>query len=311
MPAARTALAAFGVKPGSVRLAWHAENLTFDVTDARNGMRYALRLHRPGHNSFEELESEFVWVQALRDDGIPTPARQVNPSGRPYVEVLAADGHRYASLTQWIDGKLLSQVIAETSDPQTLRAHVGALGALMATMHNQAAAWRPPAGFVRRSLGREALVGDASLAALEQHPDFTQDERARLRSALLRVREELSEYDGDARDFSLIHADLHLGNVITDGEALFVIDFDDAAWGYHLYDIACSLFPIGPEAYDACAAAFLARYATLRTLPDAIHLLPAFRLVRGLALIQWFGQRPKLLSSAAFGDLKKTVLAEC
>lgn len=310
MPAAHEALAAFGITPGHVRLAWHAENLTFDVSDAKNGARYALRLHRPGHNSLEELESEFVWVQALRDSGIPTPYRRVDPHGMPYVETTAGE-RRHASLTEWVNGTLLSQVIAEETDLQTQRAHVGALGTLMAMMHNQAAGWRPPPGFTRRSLDMEALIGEASLAALDHHPGLTPDEHALFRSAQLRVREELSAYAADSPDFSMIHADLHLGNIITDGSALFVIDFDDAAWGYHLYEIACGLFPFAHEQYEACESALLERYASLRPLPGAIAFLPAFRVLRGLMLVGWFGQRPKLVSGPAFKALKAFVVAAC
>ena len=38
--------------------------------------------------------------------------------------------------------------------------------------------------------------------------------------------------------YSMIHADMHPGNVLVDGDRLTVIDFDDAAWGWHAYDIA-------------------------------------------------------------------------
>src|SRR6185369_13474599 len=41
--------------------------------------------------------------------------------------------------------------------------------------------------------------------------------------------------------YSLIHADMHPGNILVDGDRLTVIDFDDAGFGWHQYDIAVVL----------------------------------------------------------------------
>ena len=39
----------------------------------------------------------------------------------------------------------------------------------------------------------------------------------------------------------MIHADLHPGNVVISGDRLHVIDFDDAGFGWHAYDLAVAL----------------------------------------------------------------------
>ena len=43
-----------------------SENHTYRVDDPDSGQRYALRLHRPGYRTREQIESELVWVDALR-----------------------------------------------------------------------------------------------------------------------------------------------------------------------------------------------------------------------------------------------------
>jgi Ser/Thr protein kinase RdoA (MazF antagonist) len=96
--------------------------------------------------------------------------------------------------------------------------------------------------------------------------------------------------------FSLIHADLHPGNVLIDGDHLAVIDFDDAAFGWHLYDLAVALVFYQDHAHfavfrDAC----LRGYGRVRSLPDdVVRLLPMFLLIRRLVQIGWINARPEL-----------------
>ena len=40
----------------------------------------------------------------------------------------------------------------------------------------------------------------------------------------------------------LIHADLHMGNVIDQNGELHIIDFDDAGFGYPSQDLSISIF---------------------------------------------------------------------
>ena len=111
----------------------------------------------------------------------------------------------------------------------------------------------------------------------------------------------------------MIHADMHPGNILVDGDRLTVIDFDDAAWGWHAYDIAVALFyhQGGPN-LAAFERAYVAGYRSVRRLSEqSLALLPMFRLVRGLAQIGWFHQRPELDRAARFEETKAVVLDQC
>ena len=48
-------------------------------------------------------------------------------------------------------------------------------------------------------------------------------------------------FDRTPSGYSVIHADMHPGNIVVDGDRLTVIDFDDAGFGWHQYDIATAL----------------------------------------------------------------------
>ena len=132
------------------------------------------------------------------------------------------------------------------------------------------------------------------------------DTRARLHAALARLDRQRSVY-------SMIHADMHPGNVLVDGDRLTVIDFDDAAWGWHAYDIAVALVhqQDGPN-LAAFERAYVAGYRSVRPISDQVLMsVPMFRLVRGLAQIGWYHQRPELDRSARFDEVKAVVLEQC
>ncbi|MET0273754.1 MAG: phosphotransferase [Phenylobacterium sp.] len=315
LPAALGALRDFPVTPGEVTLVAYSENLTFRVTDAVDGRVYALRLHRPGYNSLEALEAEHAWIQALTAAGMSVPAVVLARDGRAYVEahVPALNQHRFASMTRWAPGRLLSDLLRD-ADTAAVATHLNALGALTARMHDHASSWRPPPGFQRRCLGLDALIGDNPVwGRFEAHPALAPGERRLLLEARDRIQAALGDLAPTPEAFGLIHADIHPENVIVDGDRLTLLDFDDAAFGWRLYDLAVGLFYLHDRAdWAASERAYLEGYRAVRSLDegDLAHL-PFFRLARGLMMVGWFEQRPKLSGTAAFAQLKQRVLRQC
>ena len=82
-PAAHAALKAFPIDAQDLTLVSLSENVTFRVTDGRDGRAYVFRLHRPGYHTLEELVSERAWIRALdcsitarlRSRSCPRPGR--------------------------------------------------------------------------------------------------------------------------------------------------------------------------------------------------------------------------------------------
>ncbi len=69
--------------------------------------------------------------------------------------------------------------------------------------------------------------------------------------------------------YGLIHADLVPENLLVDGDRVRVIDFDDAGFGWHLFELATSLYFIsGDEGYPTARAALIRGYRSERALPD-------------------------------------------
>ena len=172
----------------------------------------------------------------------------------------------------------------------------------------------PPHSFERHDLDADGLMGEAPFwGPFWEHPMFSEAERSRdaavprghtWRSLAPRSR------SGDA--FSLIHADLHPGNVLVDGDRLAVIDFDDAAFGWHLYDLAVALvFYQDHVHYEGFRDACLRGYVRLRSLPDDVaRLLPMFLLIRCLVQIGWLNARPELPERGELEKRKNALVAQ-
>ena len=271
-----------------------SENTVYRL-DTADGARYVLRVHRPGYHSLAALESESAWTTALSDAGIETPRPRSTRNGSRFATVpYGNEGEtRYVGLMEWIEGELLQDVAARAD--AHLEAVLGGLGGLMARMHTQAVGFETPPGFVRHVLDGEGLIGDDPWWGPFWHvPEFSSNERPLILDARSRIRRALERY-GTGRDvFSLIHADLLPTNVLvrTDGR-VSAIDFDDTAFGWHLYDIAVALHEFTQHArFDQLRAAFLAGYRQHRSLAEEdVALLPLFLLIRCMVEIGWFDSR--------------------
>ena len=314
VPAAEAALAAFGVPAAAMRFVRLAENVTFRVTDARDGRPLVLRLHRPWYHTIEELRSEHLWTRALVAAGVATPEPLLTPAGESFAQVaVAATGERrWAGLARWVEGDLLGDVVAQETDRAANLRRFAGLGALMARMHDQAVAWTPPAGFTRHALDADGLMGPEPFwGPFWDHAVFTPEERALMLGLRGALHAALLRYGRSAATYSLIHADLHPRNVVVDGTRVAVIDFDDAGWGWHLYDLAVALndYQDHPD-FAAFRDAAVAGYRDLRPLPEAdLGLLPMFLLIRDAKQIGWFHQRPEIERPALIPALAASVVA--
>jgi Ser/Thr protein kinase RdoA (MazF antagonist) len=313
-PAARQALEGFGVPPSELRFVNLSENVTFRAVDARDGSKLVLRLHRPWYHDITALRSEHLWTRALIQAGVAAPEPLLTPAGESFVQVdIPETGERrWAGLARWVEGELLSDVVARETDSAAIAGHFARLGAIIAAMHNQAAGWIPPPGFRRHALDADGLMGlKPRWGPFWDHPMLTPPERDLLLATRETLHAALTRYGRPARCFSLIHADLHPYNVLVDGPRAAVIDFDDAGFGWHQYDLAVALMshqdhPGFAALRDACVAG----YRGVRAIADAdLALLDMFLLIRGLAILGWFHQRPELPPSDELPRLKAHVCA--
>ncbi len=311
-PAALQALAAFGIEAADLHFVRLGENVTFRVTDRRDGSPLVLRLHRPWYHDIAELRSEHLWTRALIQAGIAAPEPLLTQAGESFaqVEIAATGERRWAGLARWREGELLADVVARETNSAANADRFARVGAIMAAMHDQASGWTPPAGFRRHALDADGLMGlEPFWGPFWDHAIFSHAERDRLLGLRDRLHAALTRYGKPARTFSLIHADLHPHNVLIDGAHAAVIDFDDAGFGWHQYDIAVALVGYQDHAdFVMFRDGFIAGYRSVRTISEAdLALLPMFLLIRDMVQVGWFHQRPELPRAAVLPPFKERI----
>ena len=293
---ALTALRAWDLQVATLAPIKVRENAVFRV-DLAGGGRAVLRVHRCGYHSDDELDSEFVWMRALEAAGIPVPRVIRSRSGRDFEVVATPAGNdaRQIDVFEWIDGRQLGSVESGVSgDGAAIAEQYHTIGAIAARMHNHTAGWRQPVGFRRHAWDAAGLVGEQpfwgrfwELAALT----------AAQRSLMLRTRAkiagELAAYGMNPDRYGLIHADLVPENLLIDGRRVQVIDFDDAGFGWHLFELATSLYFItGDGIYETAREALIQGYRSERAMSDeTLERLPLFLAARGTTYLGWVHTR--------------------
>jgi Ser/Thr protein kinase RdoA (MazF antagonist) len=272
------------------------ENSVFRL-DLATGGRAVLRVHRRGYHSDEELDSEFAWMQALEAANIPVPRVIRSRLGRNFevVSSAAVDGPRQVDVFEWIDGRQLGSIeVGLAARGTVVDSQYYAIGAIAARMHNQTAAWPYPTGFCRHAWDTAGLVGEQPLwGRFWELEALTEDQRELLIRTRTRIADELASHGMEPERYGLIHADLVPENVLVDGQDLRVIDFDDAGFGWHLFDLATSLYFItGESIYPAARTALIRGYRSERELSEKVlQCLPLFLAARGTTYLGWLHTR--------------------
>lgn len=312
LAAAHAAAPAFDLDATDISLLSHSENVVFKVE--RADAPVVMRLHRPGYNTLDQMNSEVTWVAALAAAGIAVPSPVAAASGEFYLPFSCGDEERFVGVVDWVDGQPLGGPIDGGEGASIVR-YYGDIGAIAAQIRKQSISWDRPAGFDRRAWDCEGFVGDNPAWGRFWDVDaLTDDQRSLLSETRTVLRTELSALPTDSSAYGLIHADLHLGNVMTDGQSLTAIDFDDAGFGWFVYELAVALHPVLGEAWEQdCRSAIVEGYRQVYPLSaEEESLIDTFLTMRSVMIIGWLDARQELPAYEHFGDLaiEATEMAE-
>ena len=245
----------------TVRVLRASANFVAVVSHAEQ--KYFLRFNHSSERTTEFIEAELRYIRHLVSQGIsanrPVPAL----SGR-YVESVSTEmGVFHAVLFETAEG--VHREIADL-DLDGFERWGKALGELheASVGYNDSAipSWADNADTVRRILPETERVILGELEAVEE------------RLKALRVSE---------GNYGVIHYDFELDNLLWEGEAVSIIDFDDFARYWFVADFACALQDLFEEhsgGFDVAEerfTAFLRGYRSVRMMPDEeIALIPLF-----------------------------------
>jgi Ser/Thr protein kinase RdoA (MazF antagonist) len=272
------------------------ENAVFRI-DLAGGGRAVLRVHRGGYHSDAELDSEFVWMRALEAAGISVPRVIRSRRGRDFevIELPAGNGTRQIDVFEWIDGRQLGSVEGGIAgDSADIVTQYRTIGAIAARMHNHAREWQCPSDFRRHAWDAEGLVGeDPFWGRFWELDGLLTGQKSLLVRARARIAQGLAAYGMTPDRYGLIHADLVPENVLINGNQVRVIDFDDAGFGWHLFDLATSLYFLTADGiYATAREALIQGYRSERELSDeTLAWLPLFLAARGTTYLGWVHTR--------------------
>jgi len=258
------------------RLRWMGQHASHTFRcDAVDGERLLIRVCLPGVRTDAELDAELIWLAALaRDTDLTVPVARF--SVRVTTPQLPGGGRCIGF--SWIEGRRCRY-------PPSRRL-VADLGRVLATLHGHAQGFRPPRGFTRPELDIQRLTWAGTWHASRLATQPIDPAIRRLLGETTRgVGEVLARLGQDPAGYGLIHADLHLDNVLDHHGQARPIDFEDTSWGHYALDLAITAASIP----DALHPVLLGGYQAVRPLPPGYQEHQAALLAaRHLFLAIWY-----------------------
>ena len=249
-------MAHWGLKNAKAYFVAERENRIFRIESDQG--TYALRQHRQGLRSPSQIQAELRWMADLHQAGLPVPRPLA-----PYVyDYPYNQQSQLFSLITWLPGQALWQYPGK-DDPKIFNA----LGQLIRKMHDQPDPHLDRPLLDRPHLDRPVwtapeLLGEAPLwGRFWEHEALSPKET----TLLLKFRQEawaaLQAADLPVR---LIHADMLKENVLIHQGRVSLIDFDDCAYSYPLFDLTAPLVqPLADENFYEKRDALLAGYGAI------------------------------------------------
>lgn len=294
---ARAALPEYGIAADTpLELLKHRENVVFGLT--AGGQDYVLRVHRRGYHSDDELACELDFVRALASEAVAVPNFVPARDGRGFCVV----GREHPAGPHQVDLQHRIENSGNFGDERTAVAGTAtlepsdfaALGRLAAEVHAASVRSGYTMAVPRDDWDVDGLVGPApAWGDPLRITELAGADRELVVAAIARIRTVLEAYGTPAHRFGPIHADLTPENVLRTSHGLVLIDFDDFAAGWHLFDLATALYFFTPHPRaDEYRAALFAGYESVRPLDAADHAaFPAMLLARGLTYLGWAADR--------------------
>lgn len=271
------------LQEAEIKLLCRSENATFSVM--AQGKRYALRLHRGNYHQKAAIESELLWLDALRTEGIQVPEALRDGQGeRIQTYVLSPDEQRHAVLFHWIEGEMPTSEVSPDAFKQ--------LGEITARLHQHSRQWQRPDDFQRLRWDHDSMVGSSShWGDWRDISDLSTRDYDLIETVIADVDTKLTRYGQRSDRFGLIHADLRLTNLLLDRGETRVIDFDDCGFGWYLHDLAAAIsfvehHPSAPIWVDR----WIEGYQRIHHFSDDdFAILPALLIQRRIQLTAWLG----------------------
>lgn len=304
---AQTALAQWDGDFIDLELIKYRENAVFCATRA-DGTRSALRVHRVDYHGEDALRSELTWMEYLAIGGIGVPQIIRTRNDQHLTEVYSPELNesRYVDMLGWVSGHTLGSAEQGIRPGIDIASAFFDVGAIAARIHLRSAQWHQPNEFTRHAWDEDGLLGANPFWGRFWELDLLNTEqRGLLQAARQEARLELRRYGRAQENFGMIHADLIPDNLLIDDGKLQLIDFDDAGFGWHMFELATSLYFCQDDPnFSQIRDALLRGYDSVKPLTTADRdSLSMFLALRGMTYLGWLHTRQNAELISELGPL--------
>ena len=189
-------------------------------------------------------------------------------------------------LTDFIGGMKSSSALTDED-----RAMYRMVGEIMAKIHRQSRQWKRPDYFERMEWGFDGTFGawNNFYGATYADPKWlSQKDIGVLDQAKELIRRRLALYGERPDRYGMIHSDLRTANLLKDGDAITVLDFDDCGMGWYMYDVAGAVALMEHRAdLQDIVEEILKGYEAIRPLSEEDkEEIPTFIMMRRIGMLQ-------------------------
>lgn len=287
---AETAAALYPYERTAAKLLAFSENATYLIYDPANDEKlFVLRVGRPGYHCLEEYESEIAWLRQINDYTPLTVANPIQAKDGSYIQIIEKDDVTYYCVaTEFLTGVTLEH----DNSPEVAPAHFELLGEITAYLHRQTEIWNGTKDIKRFHWDCENMIGENAIwGNWRDYPDMNAEQEAKIARCVEIIFRRLERYGKNDLNYGVIHADLRDTNILVDGSAIKVIDFDDFGFGWHLHDLASALtFIEDRDDVPALVNAWLDGYRKVLPFTDTDFVeIDTFILQRRIQMLAWMG----------------------
>lgn len=275
-----------------------SENATFVAKNPENNKQIILRVNRPDYHTRQEIESELLWIDSLRNEKIVTTASPLELQSGGKIALLEHQGEeRMVVGFEFLPGN-------EPAPEHDLRKDFETLGAVTAKLHSHVKNWRIPVGFKRKVWDYESMLGSQPLwGDWREALGLTDEGKSILDKVSAKLKEKLDDYGKAQHRFGLIHADLRLANLLIDDSQLSVIDFDDCGYSWFMYDFAAAISFIEEDSQiPALQQSWVSGYRSVLPLSEEDEAaIPIFIMLRRMLLTAWIASHKETETAQEMG----------
>lgn len=213
------------------RLLMKSRACLYDVR--AGGKRYLFKLLYSGEMGPWELGAQMEVLEYLRARKVAIQSPQRSKSGEPFIRVKAPEGQRLGALFHWVPG--LRGDSGAGWQPRRHKAH----GALIGQFHLAAAGL--PDSLALTRLDPDYMIREA-LPKMRPWLRGLPGHAPRFRRVAAWAEKELRALPRNSATWGVVHGDSHGGNVHFLGEKAALIDTEQIAYGWRIYDVATNFW---------------------------------------------------------------------